>query len=133
MTMELTINANILFSIANPDSKTREIISNFPINFFSPLFALTELKKYEKEIKNKAKIKDFDSFITILKERINFIDLKEYNDEIKEYRNQVGDEKDIEYIALAKKLNLPLWSNDKLLKNQNVVKVINTKELIELL
>ena len=74
--MELVINANILFSIANPSSKTREIISNFPITLFSPLFALAEINKYKEEIKNKAKIKDFSSFIHILKERIDFIDLK---------------------------------------------------------
>jgi len=131
--MELVINANILFSIANPTSKTREIISTFPITFFSPLFSLDEIRKYKDEIKKKANIKDFESFINLLKERINFIDIKEYKDEIEKCKRLISDEKDVEYLALAKKLNLPIWSNDKLLKKQEIVKIINTKELIELL
>ena len=41
------------------------------------------------------------------------------------------DEKDTPYIALALKLNCPIWSNDTDLKKQNKVKVYNTKELLE--
>lgn len=48
-------------------------------------------------------------------------------------KNIIKDEKDIEYLALAMKLKMPLWTNDKLLKNQNLVKAITTADLIELL
>ncbi len=36
---------------------------------------------------------------------------------------------DIDFIALALKENCPLWSNDKLLKKQIRVKIINTNEI----
>lgn len=131
--MECVINANILFSIANPNSVTRNIISNFAINLYSPKFALKEIKKYKQTIIKKAKLEDFDEYLQILEERINFIDIDKYKQEIKICKNLIEDEKDIEYLALAKRLNLPLWSNDKLLKNQNIVKVINTAEMVELI
>lgn len=35
------------------------------------------------------------------------------------------------YFALALKLNIPIWSNDKELKKQKRVKVYTTEELIE--
>jgi len=37
----------------------------------------------------------------------------------------------ISYIALALKLNCPIWSNDTDLKQQDRIKVYNTKELLE--
>ena len=43
------------------------------------------------------------------------------------------DQEDIEYFALALYLDLPLWSNDKLLKTQDIVKVYSTEELIKIL
>ncbi|MEI6732208.1 MAG: PIN domain-containing protein, partial [archaeon] len=41
-----------------------------------------------------------------------------------------GDIKDAMYLALALKLNCPIWSNDKLLKNQTQIKVYSTSELM---
>ena len=40
------------------------------------------------------------------------------------------DLKDAPYIALALKLNCPIWSQDKALKKQSVVKIYSTEELI---
>lgn len=40
---------------------------------------------------------------------------------------------DAVYFALAIKLNCPIWSNDKRLKQQNIVKVYSTHELARLL
>jgi predicted nucleic acid-binding protein len=41
--------------------------------------------------------------------------------------------KDVEYFALALKLDCPIWSNEKAFKKQSRVKVISTKELISFL
>ena len=40
---------------------------------------------------------------------------------------------DIDFLALSLELNCPLWTNDALLKKQNLVKILNTKEVINLL
>ncbi|MAG78609.1 hypothetical protein CL616_04570, partial [archaeon] len=38
---------------------------------------------------------------------------------------------DTEYFALAIALGFPIWSNDKLLKTQKLVKIYSTTELLE--
>jgi|SRR3989344_1817317 len=131
--MELIINANILFSLAKPTTKVREIISLLPISLFAPNFVIEELTKYKQIIMEKSNLQDFNSFIQLLKERINFVELDNYKEEMQKCKNIVPDEKDIEYIALALKLKAPLWSNDKLLKNQPLVKVLTTKEIVEII
>jgi predicted nucleic acid-binding protein len=45
----------------------------------------------------------------------------------------IPDPDDIDFTALALKLDCPLWSNDKELKQQTVVKVFSTSELISFL
>lgn len=127
------INANVIFSIASPASKTRELIEMVPLGLYSPAFALEEIRKYKAEIVAKAKIDNFGSFLALLKERIHFVELEEYLDELKECSDLIEDQKDVEYIALARKKGLPLWSNDAALKKQQVVHVISTKDLLEVL
>jgi len=60
-----------------------------------------------------------------------------------EYRDNISkafsiarnfDEKDTPFIALALKLNIPIWTNDRgILENQGKYKAISTKELLEIL
>jgi predicted nucleic acid-binding protein len=45
--------------------------------------------------------------------------------------NQI-DPKDIDYVALAYKLNCPLWTNDKNLKKLNSIKVFSTEDLLKI-
>jgi predicted nucleic acid-binding protein len=42
------------------------------------------------------------------------------------------DPKDINYVALAYKLNCPLWTNDKKLKNLQCIKVLSTEDLLKI-
>ncbi|MEK6895158.1 MAG: PIN domain-containing protein [Nanoarchaeota archaeon] len=133
--MKLVINANILFSLAKKSSATSGIVFNSNIKLFSPSFAIGELSKYKSTIIRKFNLKEneFDSFIKKLKERIVFYELDFYKDEVKEIIPFINDEKDVEYLALSKKLNIPLWSNDRELKKQKIIPVFDTKEIIELL
>jgi len=69
----------------------------------------------------------------IIEKRIKLIPNEEIEQFIDEAMNICPDENDIQYFALALKLNIPIWSNDKKLKEQNKVKVYSTEELKELL
>ncbi len=55
--------------------------------------------------------------------------------EIKEFIEEGSivspDPDDSEHFALALKLNCPIWSEDKLLKQQDKIEILNTKELLE--
>lgn len=131
--MRFVVNANILFSIMKDGSVTRQLLEKSEVSLYSPKFALKELYKYQEEIKRKNKIDNFGESVEFLKKRIRFVDTEEYFAEIKENFFKIKDQKDIDYIALASKLNIPLWTNDKALKEQDIVQVLNTEEIIDLL
>ena len=91
------------------------------------------MEKYAEEIKTKASFSDldFDVFVGILKLRIKSVLIEEFSDKLLEAKKICLDEKDIPYFALALKLDCPIWSGDKKLKEQEKVRVYNTKELVE--
>ena len=69
---------------------------------------------------------EFLKFIRIISEKyISFIYL------LQEEVNQI-DPKDIDYVALAYKLNCPLWTNDKKLKKLQCIKVLSTEDLLKI-
>lgn len=51
------------------------------------------------------------------------------------YRNNIDvqspDENDVDFLALAKTLNQPLWTHDKKLKEQEEVRILSTRTIIE--
>ena len=133
--MRLIIDNNILFSLMKPDSTNSHLFSIMNVEFLSPEFINNEFKKYEDECLLKSKLSKLD-FIKRKKEildKIKFIKFSEYEKFIKNAELYTKDIDDSPYIALALKLNYPIWSNDKRLKEQNKVKVFSTEDIIEIL
>lgn len=77
----------------------------------------------------------FSSLIEILMEQIEVVD----QEQITPYRNKAldamrdSDIDDAPILALAMALECPIWSNDEDLKEQQLVQVYKTKELLDLL
>jgi len=142
--LNLIVDANILFSYFWNESTTKEIITKYKINLYSPELAIKEIKKYSKEIQQKTNIslQEFEEKLEELKQIINFIEEEKYIETIKRIIKLITNEstneykeflEDIDFLGLAYQLNCPLWTNDKLLKKQNIIEILTTKELIELL
>ncbi|MBI2671393.1 hypothetical protein HYX16_00495 [Candidatus Woesearchaeota archaeon] len=142
--MRLVVDSNILFTFFWKNSAFNKLSLKQELNLFSPFYALTEINKYSQEIIKKAKIseKEFKILKDELANNIEFISIKEYSLFIKQAQNLIKDlteyEKnellnDLDFFALALKLNCPIWSNDKLLKKQDKISVLNTKEIISLI
>ncbi len=66
----------------------------------------------------------------ILREKIKIIPNEETEKFISKAKAICPDENDVDYFALALKLNCSVWSNDKALKNQRHIDVISTEGLI---
>ncbi len=133
--MELVVDANILFSALIKNSTTAELLFNEELKLYTSEFIIEEFFKYEGVILQKTS-RTREEFIQImhqLKEIITVIQQDDYNPYIKEAEVLSPDEKDIMYLALALKLNCPLWSNDKKLKQQNKINILNTAEILQLL
>ena len=132
--MILVIDANILFSALIKDSLTAELIFNEDLKLYTCEFIIEEFFKYEEEIMKKTH-RTREQFITImhqLKDIITVIPKEEYSHLIAEAERFSPDPKDVMYFALAMKLNGIIWSNDKLLKKQDKVKVYLTSEIMQL-
>ena len=134
----LVVDANILFSALIKDTSiTRELITSDIFDIYCPEFIFNELKKYERFIVSKREknnqLLTYKEAVETLVYFIKAIPTEFYEDKIKEAYEIMKDidEKDTHYVALALKLNCPIWSNDNDLKKQNKVKVYNTKELLE--
>jgi predicted nucleic acid-binding protein len=133
--MKLVVDANILFSSLIKEGKSAELLLDLSFDLFTPEFILTEFEKHKKTILNKTNRspEEFEDIFSIIKEMINIIPKEEFVDYLDTAEEITPDPNDVMYLALALKLNCPIWSNDKKLKEQDLVKVYSTSELIELI
>ena len=131
--MKLVADANILFSCLIKEGKTIELFLNPFLKLHAPEFLLEEFEKYKKEILNKTNRtqEEFDNIFNILKEIITLIPMKKFENYFEEAKIFCPDKNDVNYFALALKLNCPIWSNDKKLKQQDKIKVYSTRDLIK--
>ncbi|WP_456453822.1 PIN domain-containing protein [Thermococcus sp.] len=131
----LVINTNVLFSFFGKSTTTRELIFLLSGRLLSHKFALEELEEHRKEIMKKARIHedDFRQLTNVLKEHVIFVEEEFYAEFIPLAFEITPDKDDTDFVALALKINAPLWSNDKRLKEIENIEVLDTKELLKLL
>lgn len=131
--MGLVVDANILFSFFNEKSKARELSTLSSIILYSPEFALEEINKHRGEILKRFSLSDvqFSLILKLLQIVINFVKSEEYTRFLPKAKEISPDPDDVDFFALALKLECDIWSNDTNLKEQSRVKVFSTKDLVE--
>ncbi|MEK6912606.1 MAG: PIN domain-containing protein [Nanoarchaeota archaeon] len=132
--MNLILDNNILFSLMNPHSMTSFIFLDLNAILFAPEFIIEEFNRYEEECRKKSKLDKFKfaERKKVIFSKINFLKLKDFNSFVEPARKFCPGENDVFYFALALELKAPIWSNDKELKNQNKVVVLDTRDIINL-
>jgi len=138
MPLELVVDANILFSALLAKGMTRALIFNSQLKLYAPEYLLTEFNEHlqtDEEIRMKLRQtkEETDCVVHELLHNIEITPLTDYRHLIEKALEISPDEFDSIYFALALHLRIPLWSNDKRLKNQSVVKVFNTREVLNML
>ncbi len=130
--MDLVVDANILFAALVKDGATIDLLLQPEIRVFAPEFLFEEIEEHKDEILEKTKRtkEEFDEVFEILKLKITVIPKEEFVGWITNASKISPDPDDIIYFALALKLDSAIWSNDRKLKDQEVVKVYTTKELL---
>lgn len=133
--MRLVADANELFSFFNKVSKAREISLLPKLDIHSPGFSLEEIKKHKSDIIERFSLTEsqFSLIKKLLGSVVSSDKQEKYSDKLKEAKELSPDPKDVEYFALALKLNCSLWSEDKKLKEQSRVKVLSTTDLLKML
>jgi predicted nucleic acid-binding protein len=132
--MELIVDANILVSLLLNSSIKFSIIKDMAISLIVPEYVWIEIEEHRDEFIRKTSFsdKEYLEAIFFLKSIcITFYDY-EYIDKISSAKKICPDPDDVVYFALALKLIIPIWSDDKKLKNQDTVKVYSTEDLLKL-
>jgi len=73
---------------------------------------------------------EFDLFLAIISSKIEFIPYSDIENFTAEAEKISPDINDTEYFSLALKLKCGIWTRDKKLKSQNIVKIYSTEDLI---
>jgi len=142
--MRLVVDTNVLLTAFWKNSAFGNIsrLPNLTLN--SPEYALEEIRGHRAEITKKAGIDSarFEQELGALSKQMRFFKEEEYRSSLKvvskslkelplHERGAVLD--DIDFLALAHERRCALWSNDALLKRQEIVDVLSTRELVLLL
>ena len=134
--MNVVIDANILMSaLISIKGKTFDLIFNDKITLFTPDFLFEEIKKHETLILKKSGLSksDFAVILSLVSSRIETISKEEFSQHILKAQEVSPDNNDKQYFALALHLQCFIWTNDKELKKQEIVRIVNTQELIKIL
>jgi predicted nucleic acid-binding protein len=136
--VKIIIDSNILFSAIIKDSIHRRLILEYDDFFLFPAYLFVEMQKHKNLLVTKSKLSetDFNLLVGIFLQKIIMIPDVSIEEQIKKAHDIVKniDVDDKVFISCA--LAFPgsiLWSNDKELKRQNDVMVINTSEFKEFL
>jgi predicted nucleic acid-binding protein len=129
------LDSNIIFSSLIKESTTRKMILSDIFNLFAPEFLFTEINKYKKEILNKSGLTEekFEILLLLIQSHIAVIPIEkflDFRDELEEVMKDI-DKKDSLFMALALKLEIPIWSNDSHFKEQNKIESYTTAEILE--
>jgi len=132
--LKIVIDSNILFSALIKNSVTRKMILEYDGFFLFPSFIFEELEKHKTELLKKSgmKRKSFETLLNLLLQKVLIVS----TDVLFQYKTQAYElVKDIDpddtlFIACA--LTYPesiIWSDDKKLKQQHKINILNTVEM----
>ncbi len=137
--MLLVVDANIVVSALLKKGVTFDV---FLLNhifrkfeFVAPEFLMVEVENHMEELSRETKLSgdEFNEVIGFLMGEINLVPSSQFADFLPKGREVSPHFKDFEYLALALKLGCPIFSGDKALKRQSSVKVLSSRELLDLL
>ena len=136
--MNIIIDSNPLFSALIKDSATRRVILEYDGLFLFPSFIFIEMERHRYELLKKSGMaeKDLSKLLQLILKKVVIIPnevLAPYKREAYEIVKGI-DLDDILFVACA--LAYPdsiIWSDDRKLKRQSRVQVLNTQEIIRFL
>lgn len=132
--MRLIADTNIAFSLLKKGSFTRRLAHKYSLDLYSHKFILEELEEHSEELCELLQVSEnkFERIKDILSRLVN-LKVKVSPQQLNWAKSLISDPDDTPYLALALKLNCPIWSEDPHFKEQSVREVFTTKELKDFL
>ncbi len=113
--MKLIADSNIVFSLIISGKKGRiyQILERYDIDLLAPEELVSEFREYVSLLRKKSE--DFEKRTLLAFSLIAIVPIEVYSDKISEALGiaREFDEKDAPFIALALKLGIPVWTEDK--------------------
>jgi predicted nucleic acid-binding protein len=134
--MKLVVDTNVFMSALIKDGMTRKLIVKSPVSLLFPEIILHEVRAHEKEVIVKSGL-DKVRYHSLQKKLLQYFDIvpTEVLRSAKEDALSIAlpiDKDDALFFAAALVYNAPIWSDDKRLKLQDRVRVLNTPEVVQL-
>jgi predicted nucleic acid-binding protein len=136
--MNVIVDTNVLVSALIKNSTTRRLIFESGKLFLFPSYIFQELEKHKQVILKKSSLseEEFNILLNLILSKFFIVPdsiLYPYRKKALEIMRRI-DSDDMIFIACALAYpNSVIWSNDKKLKNQKKVKILNTKEIMKFL
>ena len=131
----ILIDSNIIISALIKDGLTRNILTNFNVNFTFPQNGIQEIYSYKTEIMKKANLteNEFNILLMRILKYIRIIPLDiifKFKEDAPKIMEHI-DKDDVIFIAAALALKCSIWSEDKHFKKQKAIKILTTKDILE--
>ncbi len=133
--MKITVDANILFACLIKDSTTRELFFNPALSLFAPEFIVDEFARHLVEVRKKSGLSGEELYRLVDKVlgQVALVPDKDLKPFLPAATSLVDDPKDWLYISCALYENTIIWSHDSDFGTQKRVRIVSTKELIDII
>ena len=115
--MNLVLDSNVLFRTLISRVEIIEILFNKNLRLFAPEKLKKEFLSHRKEILQKSKLseQEFNELVSLLFNIVEFVPTNEYKEYIPKARELLKTHlKDVEFLALALKLDCLIWTYEEL-------------------
>lgn len=133
--MRLVIDTNRIIAALIKEGAARDILRRHEAQFYTVEHALSTSSRYRQDLYTRMNVDErtFDQAVTLVMSIIHVIPEEQYAPHIHAATKALGhvDMEDVPFLALAIALNVDIWSNDKHLQQQHLVKVWTTTALLE--
>lgn len=136
--MELVVDANVLLASFLKKAVTRELLLDSRLTLYAPEHLLSETSRHvAKSAALRSRIhlsnEELQTLFRLLTMNIRTVPKQSYKHLLGKAFALAPHREDAPYLAVALLYRIPIWSNDRGLKNQNVVKIYTTADLIGIL
>ncbi len=131
----IVVDANIILS-SMVAGKTADLLLSPKLDPIAPELLFVEVERHKDEIKEKSMLSpnEVEILLSLLKKKIRVVPMEEFISFMPDAEKLLGEhKKDAPYVALSLKMDCPVWSHEKLLKDTKGFKSIDTAKVAELL
>ena len=134
MQTRYVVDTTILVSwLLDPNKLTGRVVRSLELELYTPYQSVSELWKHRDDWSKKRPGLDLPAFTDSIGRYVNVEMVDRSMKEMNEARFVMEkiDSDDVEFVALAIKRDVPIWSHDKHFLKQKRVKVVTSQDILE--